>query len=352
MPSFRPRTAALAALLLVLAACSKEAKRPAPLPYTIVDVPTPDLSAPAPADIPDTLDLPAADRAMADPPDRPADKPVVCQINTRANTTGHARLKLSFVDRFDRLQLDDQHWAPHFDGGHDPVTHRWFGYDGLVKRSLPNGEEQVYVDAGFRGTGAIPLKLDPFSIKDGVLGITADRTPPELRSLLGNAHFTSGLLSSHKFFSQRFGYFELRARMPAGKALWPAFWLLPTDRRWPPELDVFEVAGQKVDLIKFNLNWIDSKGWAHSPCQTHVPDAASAFHLYGVLWTADVVTWYIDRQPIASAPTPESMRTPMYLLINLAVGSHGSVGKSDASTPAPATLLIDHVAAWALDDTH
>ncbi|WP_051377833.1 glycoside hydrolase family 16 protein [Derxia gummosa] len=363
-PTF-PRVAALA-LSILLAACSDGGKPKATaLPYRLNNIPAPQLKGPAPADIPATLDLaiapgvPApgpgddAHAALVRPKGAPEDVgpiPELCIAVPAARATETVHLKLAHAEPFDTLRIDDEHWAPHYEAGHDTVTKRWFGYDGLDKRRLDTGEEQIYVDRDFRGTGATPLGIDPFVLKDGQLSIVADRVRPEHKSALGNASFTSGLLASYKFFSLHYGYVELRARMPVGQALWPAFWLLPTDRRWPPELDVFEVAGQKPELIKFNLQWSDAEGrWLRAPCQTRVLDAGQTFHDYGLLWTEQSVTWFIDRKPIATAPTPASMRTPMYVLINLAVGSRGSAGKPDATTPAPAAFVIDHFAAWSLD---
>ena len=336
------------ALSVTLSACDDQPaprafQRPTPAPAAATAAATRGAAIPdhpVVGDIPDTLTLSV-------PATAPTEQ---CLLLDAGSALAPVVLKSTLVDEFDTLKIDDQHWTPHYDGGYDENAHLWLGYNRLSKRSLPTGEEQVYVDAGFRGTGGVPLGLNPFSIHDGVLGITADRTRPEHRAALGNAAFTSGLLTSRKFFNQTYGYFELRAQMPAGKALWPAFWLLPTDRSWPPEVDIFEVAGQHADIIKFNTHWNDSAGkYTKAPCQVRVEDAARAFHQYGALWTNEAVTFYVDRRPVATVKTPASMHKPMFVLMNLAVGSRGSVGKPDAETPTPSVMLIDHVAAWALE---
>jgi beta-glucanase (GH16 family) len=147
---------------------------------------------------------------------------------------------------------------------------------------------------------------------------------------------------------QRYGYFEMRARIPAGKALWPAFWLLPADKSWPPEIDILEVVGQQADLMVTTTHWTGSDGKRQaSGCRTSLPSASSAFHLFGALWTPERIVYYIDREPVAQLATPPGVDKPMYLLLNLAVGGN-MVGRADDQTPLPASYDIDWVTAYTL----
>ncbi|WP_407819827.1 family 16 glycosylhydrolase, partial [Staphylococcus aureus] len=61
--------------------------------------------------------------------------------------------------------------------------------------------------------------------------------------------YTSGMLNTYSSFSQTYGYFEIRADMPTDRGAWPAFWLLPEDGSWPPELDVIEMRGQNPNTL-------------------------------------------------------------------------------------------------------
>lgn len=262
-------------------------------------------------------------------------------------------LKRTFFDDFQQLDKGWSRWHPHYDGGWDANKQRWLGYDWPVKRTLQgNQEQQIYVDPGYKGTGKEALKLDPFRLVDGRLEITAQRTPDSAKPHLMGHEFVSGLLSSRPSFTQKHGFFELRARIPEGKALWPAFWLLPDNKSWPPEIDVFEVVGHKPDVIVQTTHWKDPQSGARkvSSCRTRLAGATKGFHQYGVLWTAERLVYYIDRRPVAHFKTPPGLDQPMYMLMNLAVGGT-MVGKADQDTPMPAVLAIEWVAAYQLSDS-
>jgi beta-glucanase (GH16 family) len=273
-----------------------------------------------------------------------------CQPAQQASVRDVA-FRRTFFDDFQQLDRSWTRWHPHYDGGWDPSRQRWQGYDWMVKRTLQgNKEQQLYVDPGYAGTGKVPLGLDPFRRVDGHLEITAQRTPPDLRSALAGYEFVSGLLTSRPSFTQKHGFFELRARIPAGKGLWPAFWLLPMDKSWPPEIDVFEVVGSEPEVIAQTTHWKDPQNGARrvSSCRTRLPGADTAFHQYGVLWTPERIVFYLDRLPVAHFQTPPGLDQPMYMLMNLAVGGT-MVGPADADTPMPSALAIEWVAAYELE---
>ena len=257
----------------------------------------------------------------------------------------------TFFDDFNKLDLSAKGWAPFFDGGFDEETHTWIGYDDPNKRTLKgNKEQQIYVDQEYTGASEQSLNLNPFFIKEGVLNIVAQRTPASLQKSLYGYQYYSGLITTRKSFAQRYGYFEMRAKLPEGKAIWPAFWLLPVDKSWPPELDIVELVGQQPDLIVTTAHWGESlANYQSSGCRTQLTSATKSFHLYGAYWQPKKVTFYIDRQPIAEIATPDAMNKPMYMLLNLAIGGK-MVGVADQETPVPAKFEIDWVAAYQLKE--
>src|SRR5215212_4564284 len=83
---------------------------------------------------------------------------------------------------------------------------------------------------------------------NGILNITASQTAPLIAPYIGNAQYTSGMINSYHQFSQTYGYFEMRAELPQGQGLWPAFWLLRVDGQLSSEIDIMEQIGSRPDL--------------------------------------------------------------------------------------------------------
>jgi beta-glucanase (GH16 family) len=154
------------------------------------------------------------------------------------------------------------------------------------------------------------------------------------------------MLTTYRSFTQQGGYFEMRAKLPAGKGIWPAFWMLPADGSWPPELDAMEVLGHDPSTIFMTVH--SNLTGAHTQTQgsAKVPDTSAAFHTYGVLWEASKITWYFDGQPVYTTAPPSDLNKPLYILVNLAVGGDWP-GNPDATTPFPAVYQIDYVRAYA-----
>jgi beta-glucanase (GH16 family)/Ca2+-binding RTX toxin-like protein len=205
-----------------------------------------------------------------------------------------------------------------------------------------NNEKELYVDPSFPGWGETPVGVNPFSVAGGVLTISARPTSDAAKEDLWYYKYTSGLLTTANSFSQTYGYFEVRAQMPAGQGVWPAFWLLPSSFSSPPELDVVEQIGGTTSYFTSHSATEGVTGFTFD-----VPGNTTAFHTYGVLWGTKTLTWYVDGQSVASTPTPDDMRGPMYLLLNLAIG--GGFPGDPPSNFKGADFKVDYVRAYALD---
>lgn len=268
---------------------------------------------------------------------------------------GSVSLHRTFHDDFDEHPLSNGKWAPHYAGGAAWPEARYWGGEGsdFKRKTTYNGEQQIYVDPRYAGRKTTPLRLDPFSVRDGILSIVASRTPPALKPVLFDNDYVSGILTTQNSFSQKYGYFEIRSKIPVGRAVWPAFWLLANDGGWPPEIDVMEGRGERPGDLVMTTHWrIPATGKVAS-CgfDFSVPDASTHFHDYGVLWRPDRLVYFVDRKPVADIKVPTGFDDPMYMIVNLAMGSKyfGGVGAVDAQSPVTVAFEIDRISAYQID---
>jgi hypothetical protein len=192
-------------------------------------------------------------------------------------------------------------------------------------------------------------RYSPFSIVHDALVITADRTPAAMRPFIPKGFardYVSGAINSCPF-SQTYGYFELRGRVPAGRGLWPAFWLMPVDMSWPPEIDVMEVLGQEPTRIFTTVHSRTFASGTQIGLGTRTLDLTADDHLFGTDWGPERIRFYVDRRLVFSQPTPGDCRKPFYIVANLAVGGPTSwPGAPDGTTPFPAHFRIASIQAW------
>ncbi|MFT8247218.1 family 16 glycosylhydrolase, partial [Roseomonas sp. BN140053] len=245
--------------------------------------------------------------------------------------------KLTFDDEFNAFSWNSQ--ASSSAQSQTPngtwATHYWWGSG---ERTLSgNGEMQFYSDAS--------VGVDPFSSSNGALHIQAAASANPAAS--GGLPYTSGMITTDGSFAQTYGYFEMRAKLPEGQGLWPAFWLMAQDHTWPPEIDVLETFGDKPN----QLHWASHTGGSNATTGDWVSvlaDLTNSYHTYGLRWTKDTLTYYFDDQAIAQVATPDDMHKPMYMIVNLAVG--GSWGGAPAAADfRPATMDIDYVRVYSDD---
>jgi beta-glucanase (GH16 family) len=177
-----------------------------------------------------------------------------------------------------------------------------------------------------------------------MLHIVGEKSPGQYAGT--SFDYRSGLLAS--VFHQKFGWFEVRCRMPAGKGLWPAFWLLGENgTTGVNEIDIHEFLGDGLDTVYQTVHWGTSYSVGHqSDGESYVgPDFSADYHTFAVDWDAERVIWYIDdierfRHTGTGVPQVE-----MYIIANLAIGGNWP-GAPDATTPFPANYDIDHIRAY------
>jgi|GEM_PF-2636952 len=237
---------------------------------------------------------------------------------------------LTFSEEFDGNSLNSSVWN---------TAYPWNAANGGT--NLSNKEEQWYINENYGPTAA--LAADTYQVKDGMLHIKAQPTPAGYKQHVDGYNYTSGMITTHSTFEQKYGYFEMRADIPSGKGMWPAFWLLQPGK-WPPEIDIMEVIGSRPDHLELHVHYMEN-GQQRQGKTVHYPGLSDGFQTYGVNWQADTITWYLNGEKVFEVDTPPDLHDPMYMLVNLAVGGSWP-GSPDANTQFPATMKVDYVRAY------
>ncbi|MFF4735656.1 family 16 glycosylhydrolase [Streptomyces sp. NPDC001262] len=242
-------------------------------------------------------------------------------------------------------------WADEFRGpsyrGPDPA--KW-NFDRGAEPQWGNHEWQYYTDRHEN------VALDG----DGHLVISARRERlPWMHCTVGPCDITSGRITTKGKFSQAYGRFEARIKVPKGKGMWPAFWMLGAnvDRvAWPGngEIDVMEVLGHQPCTVH---GAVHGPGYVAKGLEQHMSlrggSLSDDFHTYRVDWSPGRVTWLLDGKTYGTARSGQLRRGqrwvfdhPHYLLLNLAVGGDWP-GAPDGGTPFPNQMVVDYVRVYA-----
>jgi beta-glucanase (GH16 family) len=227
--------------------------------------------------------------------------------------------------------------------------------------SLPDAKKWTY-DIGGNGWGNHELeyytnRAENARIEDGKLVITAREeayTGPDGAKF----NYTSARLKTQGLFSQAYGRFEARIKLPAGQGIWPAFWMLGENFKavgWPKcgEIDVMENVGKEPEI---------NHGSLHGPSATNpTSDLTSTitlpagqklsddFHIYAIEWEPDAVRFYLDTNlyaTFAASQWPAGgtwvFNHPFFIILNVAVGGDWP-GSPDGATVFPQTMQVDYV---------
>jgi len=169
--------------------------------------------------------------------------------------------------------------------------------------------------------------------------------------------YTSARLKTQTKFSQAYGRFEARIKIPRGQGLWPAFWLLGVDIDrigWPDdgEIDIMENVGKEPSAVHGTIHgpgYSGAGGISASYSLPHGLRFADHFHVFAVEWEPEVIRFYTDGQRYATR-TPKDLPGgkkwvfdhPFFIILNVAVGGNWP-GNPDSSTVFPQTMLVDYV---------
>ncbi len=235
-------------------------------------------------------------------------------------------------------------WSDEFNGTTNttPESDKWTVQ---VGGHWANNEQQYYTNRPqnihvANGNLVITAAAEEYSGADGV-----------------SRSYTSARIESNKKFSQKYGRFEARIKVPEGQGMWPAFWLLGDDIHevnWPKcgEIDIMENVGSKPSTVLGTLHgpgYSGSNGLSANFVLPGQKNFSDDFHVMAVEWEPNVIRFYVDGN-LYSTRTPADLPNgakwvfdhPFFVIINLAVGGN-LPGFPDATTHFPQSMLVDYV---------
>ncbi|MEZ4816887.1 MAG: glycoside hydrolase family 16 protein [Flavobacteriaceae bacterium] len=226
---------------------------------------------------------------------------------------------LVWEDNFDGTSLNESFWNFELGDG-CPNLCGW-----------GNNERQIYT-------------RDNHVVKDGFLTITARKE---------DSLYTSTRITTNDKFELTYGRFVMYAKIPGGKGIWPAFWMLGSNINevgWPKcgEIDIMEYVGKDPGVLYTTLHTQDSHGNSINSKKSYIENIEEGFHLFEVDWKPESITFFIDGKEVYQfAPSEKNednwpFHQPFYLLVNMAIG--GNFGGPEVDDGIfPREYIIDYI---------
>jgi beta-glucanase (GH16 family) len=162
-----------------------------------------------------------------------------------------------------------------------------------------------------------------------------------LKCFNGPCQYVSGRLQTGTHFSQKYGRFEARMKLPAGKGIWPAFWMQSVKKPYA-EIDIAESIGRRPHVVQGKAH--DTRPNIGGGSVDFGTPVSAAYHVYGVDWTPKAVTWWIDGKTYATMKRYKNwpFDHPEQIILTLQVGGDWP-GAPSASTKWPQTMSVDWI---------
>lgn len=235
-------------------------------------------------------------------------------------------------------------WTDEFNGadGSAPSPAKWVVETGGGGHG--NNELETYTSRAVNvqqreGNLVITARKEDFTGRDGIL-----------------RHYTSARIRTEGLFSQAYGRFEASIKLPLGKGIWPAFWLLGDNdgsAGWPRcgEIDIFENIGEPSRVYS-TLHGPGYSGAHGISAKFALPEREAVntgFHRYAVEWAPNDIKFFFDNKLIAER-TPADLPAgtgwvydhPFFIILNVAVGGNWP-GNPDQTTAFPQQMLVNYV---------
>lgn len=234
-------------------------------------------------------------------------------------------------------------WSDEFDYAGKPSAEKW-SYD-VGCNGWGNGELQCYTKD----------REENARVENGKLIIEARRDGS------GKWPYTSARIKTKDKAQWTYGRIEVSAKLPSGRGVWPAIWMLPCkwvygkyqDGFWPDngEIDIMEAVGYDPGTVYATVHTAKHSAKAGDPRRgkAKVPDAADAFHVYAAEWYPDRIDFFVDNEKYFTFFKQRDnwrfwpFNVDFYLVVNLAVGGSWGGKRGVDDNILPQRFEIDYV---------
>ncbi|MCM3694342.1 carbohydrate binding domain-containing protein [Neobacillus niacini] len=266
------------------------------------------------------------------------------------NKQNKSEWSLVWSDEFSGSKIDRSKWT--YDIGNWIVDEDGNG----ITSGWGNNEKEYYTDSN-----------ENAFIDDGKLVIKAKKE--QVTDQFGSYEYTSAKLKTKGLFSKKYGRYEIKAKLPVGKGLWPAIWMLPEEDKYGSwaasgEIDIMEAWGSRPNTVAGTIHY--GEGWPnnkHTGKEFMLPEkrGIDSWHTYALEWEPGELRWYVDgelyqtqnkwyskgKDNAANYTYPAPFDQEFYLVMNLAVGGWFD-GNPDETTKFPSQMEIDYVRVYDL----
>lgn len=257
---------------------------------------------------------------------------------------------LVWSDEFSGTEIDRSKWT--FDIGNWIIDENGNG----ITSGWGNNEKEYYTDSN-----------ENAFIDDGKLVIKAKQE--QVTDQFGTYDYTSAKLKTKGLFSKKYGRYEIKAKLPVGKGLWPAIWMLPEEDKYGTwaasgEIDIVEAWGSRPNTVAGTIHY--GEGWPNNKYtgkEFELPEkrGIDKWHTYALEWEPGELRWFVDgelyqtqnkwysrgKDNAANFSYPAPFDQEFYLVMNLAVGGWFD-GEVDGTTKFPSQMEVDYVRVYDL----
>jgi len=246
-------------------------------------------------------------------------------------------------------------------GSHPPVDGDWV-------QTFNDNFDGAALNSNYWSASAnyhIPGQLQTYTMDNVLVGTGGLKIVCEKRSgptTANDGTYTSGAIESYGKWTQLYGYFEARIKLPNARGLWPAFWMMP-DRGVSAGTNHVRKdtanGGMEIDIMEQLAEWgagrysiathwdgygEDHKKWGNK--STYYGPTEDGWHNWGVLWEPGKLTWYCDGIEKAEWVNDRVGAVPEYLILNVQIGGWATSNVDDASLPQ--SMQVAYVRVWQL----